>query len=295
MLQARLWRPSRQPEGRHEAVRNVVLFHVQQVQPQPGVGIQAEAQRGGNAPALVVDVIAPGYVAVLPHHRQPQCRGGAERGIPVEAGTRLAVAAGGDAAGQQAPQVRLLADHIDRAGRRTAAGIGAGRALDHFHLVDVEQVTRNVAEVACAVYEDARRRIEAAHVQRIAGAGVAVFAGIEGAHAGAVAQRVAQGGGALLLQLFLADDLDGLRGVLQGLGELRRDHEARDAMDLDGFQHLGIGGFGGVGGGVGRGMCGRQGQRQPGAQRRAHQVFVRTLDRMFARFDGCHRGGEEQE
>src|SRR3546814_8685975 len=75
----------------------------------------------------------------------------------------------------------------------------------------VEDIARDRAEVADAVDEDAARRIEPAHADRIAARRVAILAGIEGADAGAVAQHLGQRSRALVVEQFLADDLDGLR------------------------------------------------------------------------------------
>src|SRR3546814_19559724 len=76
----------------------------------------------------------------------------------------------------------------------------------------VEDIARDRAEVADAVDEDAARRIEPAHADRIAARRVAILAGIEGADAGAVAQHLGQRRRALFAEQFLADDLDGQIG-----------------------------------------------------------------------------------
>src|SRR5690606_19279276 len=61
---------------------------------------------------------------------------------------------------------------------------------------------------------------EAAHEDGVTGGGVAVLAGIEGADAGGVAQRLGQGGGGLLVEQVLADHLHRAGGVHQRLVEL---------------------------------------------------------------------------
>ncbi|MNV05888.1 hypothetical protein D3C71_962420 [compost metagenome] len=220
LLKARLRAPARQADGRHEAVGDVVLLQIEQVEEVAGAGAQAEAERRRDAPALVVDVVAAGDIAVLPHGIDAQRGGGAQSLVPVAGRTLLAVNAGRNGAGHRVTQVGLFADHVDRAGGGGAADVGAGRAFHHFNLLGVEHVARDRTQVADAVHQDAARAVETAHVHGVTGAGVAVFTGIEGADAGGVAQRFGQGGGALLVEQIAGDHLDGLRGVLQRLGVL---------------------------------------------------------------------------
>src|SRR3546814_15050562 len=61
--------------------------------------------------------------------------------------------------------------------------------LDRF---GIEDIARDRAEVADAVDEDAVRRVEAAHTDRIAARRIPVLTRIEGADAGAVAQHLGQ-------------------------------------------------------------------------------------------------------
>ena len=83
-----------QADGRHAAVGHVVLLHVQQVEEVAGVRTQAERQRRRDAPALVVDQVATGHVAVLCHHVEAERRAGnAERLVPVGGDALLVVAA----------------------------------------------------------------------------------------------------------------------------------------------------------------------------------------------------------
>ncbi|MNV28573.1 hypothetical protein D3C71_1197680 [compost metagenome] len=219
-FQGRLRSPARQAQGRHAAIGHVVLLHVQQVEVVAGSGTQAEGQRWRNTPALVLHMVAARLVAVLPHRVDAQRAGRTQRLVPVTGGASLLVAAQRNAGRRRVLQIGLLADQIDRAGRCGAAIVGAGRALGHFHLFDIEHIARDRAKVAHAVYEQAVGGVEAAHEQCVAGGGVAVFTGIEGADAGAVAQCLGQGGGTLLVEQVAGDDLDGLRGVLQALCEL---------------------------------------------------------------------------
>ena len=224
LRQARLRRPARQADGRHEAVRHVLLLDVVQVQPCARGAVQVEAQRGRQAPALVLHVVATGHVAVLPHRVEAQRQAAGQRLAPVGRAAALIIGAAGERAGDRIVQGGALADHVDRAGRRAAAVVGARRSFLDLDLIDVEHIARNRTQVAHAVDEDAAGAVEAAHVDGVAGVGAAVFAGIERAHAGRVAQRLGQGGGALLVEQVAGDHLDGLRRVLQRLGELGRGH-----------------------------------------------------------------------
>src|SRR3546814_5107044 len=81
----------------------------------------------------------------------------------------------------------------------------------------VEHVARDRAQVADAVHEDAAGGIEAAHVHRVAGGGVAVLADVERAHAGAVAQRLGERGRALLVEQVAADRSEEHTSELQSL------------------------------------------------------------------------------
>ena len=242
-----------QADGGHAAVGQVVLPHVQEVEVDAGRCLQPERQRRGDAPAVVLDPVASRHAAVLAHRVEAERGVLAQRLVPVGGGAPVPAAAVTDRAGNAVAQLRLLADQVHRTGRRGAAVVGAGRALGHFHLLDVEHVARDRAEVAHAVDEDAAGGVEAAHVDAVAGAGVAVLAHIERAHARAVAQRLGQRGGALLLDQLLGDHADGLRGVQQRLGEFRRGQlvdavvVAGDGFHLHARQVLG-GGDLGVGG-----------------------------------------------
>ena len=211
-----------QADGRHAAVGHVVLLHVQQVQVDAGGRAQAEGQRRRDAPAVVLDAVTAADAAILAQHVEAKTGVLADRLVPV-GGDPLAVrVAVGHRARDGIRQERLLAHHVDRAAGRGAAVVGAGRAFFHFDLLDVEHVAGDGTEVAHAVDEDAAGGVEAAHVDGIAGGSGAVLAGIEGAHARAVAQCLGQRGGALVGDQVLGDHRDGLRCIQQRLGELGR-------------------------------------------------------------------------
>jgi hypothetical protein len=71
---------------------------------------------------------------------------------------------------------RHLARHVHVARGGAAAVVGTGGALGHFHLLGVEHVARDGAQVANAVDENRTLRVEAAHEDGITGGGVAVLA-----------------------------------------------------------------------------------------------------------------------
>ncbi|VUM21011.1 hypothetical protein PGKDCPLP_03675 [Stenotrophomonas maltophilia] len=293
-FQRRLRRPARQAQGGHATIWHVVLLHIQQVEVVAGGGTQTEGQRRCDAPALVLHVVAAGLVAVLPHAVDAQRAGGAQRLVPVGGGAALLVAAQRNAGRRRVLQVGLLADKVDRAGRRRTAIVGAGRPLGYFHLFDVEHIARDRAQVAHTVHIQAVGGVEAAHEQRIAGGRVAVLAGIEGAHAGAVAQRLGEGRGTLLVEQVAGNHLDGLRRVLQALGELRRGHlvgfVAPGGVHVDLVQRAGVvGGFSvgqrGQGGQAEAGGKTGGGQRQ-GTKRRS---VLAALDRVHGRLQKGNR------
>ncbi len=208
-----------QADGRHAAVRYIVLVDVDVVQEHPGRAVQAEGQRGRDAGAVVLDLVAAGYAAVLLH--QVQAHGDAtvfvQDLVPVGGGAFLVPAAVGGRGIEEIAHLGLLGHQVDRAGGRAAAVVGAGRALEDFDLLDVEHVARDRAEVTHVIDEDRAGGIEATHVDGVAGIGAAVLAEIEGAHAGAVAQGLGQGSGALLVDQLLLDHGQRLRGIHQGL------------------------------------------------------------------------------
>ena len=213
-----------QADGRHAAVRHVVLVDVQEAGGDAGRFAQAKGDRWGDRPALVLDFVARRIAAVL--FQQVQAEGGTRVGVdhavPVGGGAFLLAAADGDQGIDAVFQVRRLADQVDRAGRRTTAAVGAGRAFQHVDLFDVEHVARDRADVAHAVDVDAARGVKAAHVDRVARIRVAIFAEEEGTHAWRVAQRVGQGQSALLLDQFFLDHDDGLRRIDQRFRVFRR-------------------------------------------------------------------------
>ena len=295
-----------QADGRHAAVGHVVLLHVQQVQVDAGRRAQAEGQRRRDAPAVVLDMVAAADAAILAQHVETKTGVLADRLVPVGGDPFAVRVAVGHRARDGIRQERLLADHVDRAAGRGAAVVGAGGAFLHFDLLDIEHVAGDGAEVAHAVDEDAAGGVEAAHVDGIAGGSGAVLAGIEGAHARAVAQCLGQRGGALLLDQFLGDHADGLRGVQQRLGVFRRGQlvdavvVAGDRFHLHagqalGLRHLRAGEISGRGIRGGRGESQRQaGEQGCRLQRARRRGLGARADGMFARFDRCHESSMDE-
>src|SRR3546814_15617949 len=68
----RLRFPAGKADRRDIAVGNIVLVDIQQVDIGPRRGVDADAERGREAEALILDMIAARNVAVLPQKVQPQ-------------------------------------------------------------------------------------------------------------------------------------------------------------------------------------------------------------------------------
>ena len=240
-----------QADGGDAAVGHIALLDVQQVHEHAGGRVQAEGKRGRNAPAVVLDAVAARHIGVLRHGVQAHGRAGLgiDDAIQVDAGALVACRTQAQRAAEAVVQIGLLAHQVDSAGGGAAAVVGAGRALGDFDLIDVEHVARDRADVAHAVHIDAAGAVEATHIDGVARAGVAVLACVEGAGAGHIAQRLCQRGRALLLQQLLLDDVDGLRGVDQRLGELGRRQLAGRVAGVGLAFHLDLleRGFGGLG------------------------------------------------
>ena len=109
----------------------------------------------------------------------------------------------------------VLAVEVDGAGGRTAADIGAGGAFEHFDGFDIEDIARHRGDIAHPINEDAAGGVRPTHINGVAGRGIAVFAEIEGADTRRIAQGFGERSGALFLDDFLADHLNGLRCIDQ--------------------------------------------------------------------------------
>ena len=114
---------------------------------------------------------------------------------------------------------RRLRHDVDDAAGIAAPEQGAGRPLQNLHFFIVEAVAGIDAEVTQAVHIDVILGIEAADLELIARQ-CAAFTDRDG-DAGHVAKALLQRADCLLLQLFLRNDLNGLRRILYRGGQHR--------------------------------------------------------------------------
>ena len=178
-----------QADTGNAAVGQLVLADVLRLQRHAGGRAQTQRQRRRNAERGVLEMVAPRDAAILRHHVQAQCAGRAEG--PIDIGRDALVAGAVDAGGTRVEVVRLgvLGGQVDIAGRGAAANVGSGGAFGYFDLFNIEGVARDGAEVAHAVDENRRLGGKPAHLEGVAGAGVAVFAHLQ-RNAGRVAQGI---------------------------------------------------------------------------------------------------------
>src|SRR5471032_3593943 len=151
---------------RHAAVRGVGVLLIEGVDEEPRVGAQAEAERGGNAPAVVVHVVAVGHLVVVLH--QVDAYGAGVGQLLVDVGSEAPVAVGaypgGDFVG--VTQVRFFTHQVDAAAHRRNPGLNGTGALEHYGLLQVEGVgARGHAGVAHAVDGQDRKstRLNSSH------------------------------------------------------------------------------------------------------------------------------------
>ena len=229
-------------DGRDAAIGDVVLPYMLGVQVQTGIGLQAEGQRRGHAVAAVFHGVTAVDVTVAAHQVQAQGRVVTHALVDVGGQVALVRSAIAEGATDGVFQGRQLGHQVDIARRGAAADIGAGRALDHFHLLKVEHVAADRAEVANTVDKGRVLGGEAAHHKGVAGRGIAVLAQLHG-DAGGVAQGFHQAVGALLAQDFLLDHLHGFGRIQQVLGHLG----VGTALGL--VRHFALGGGGHAGAG----------------------------------------------
>src|SRR6202012_2019982 len=133
---------------RHAAVGDVVLLDVQVIDVHAGGRAQAEGQRGCEAPAVVLDIVATVDVALLVHPVEANRGGRVELLVDVGGAATTLAAAALQRAGLAIAEYRLLGHQVDRTGRRGATVLGAVWTLGDFDLLDVEHVARHGAGVA---------------------------------------------------------------------------------------------------------------------------------------------------
>ena len=159
---------------------------------------KAKSDRRGDAVTLIFDFVASGIVRFFAHYIQAHRSGITNDLIDVQRAAAEPGAAntgGGVNAGIIA---RLLADHIDRARRRAAPVVGAGRPFNHFDLLSIEGVARDAADIANAININTVRGISTAHINGVASGGVTVLTRKKRTHAGDVFERVGKVGCALI-------------------------------------------------------------------------------------------------
>ena len=230
-----------------------------------GIG---EPRRGRQetAPALAFGDIAAGDVVMVVHevgakrevrrHLLVGVERRAEHVVGAERGRHLIEAR---------PEIRLLADDIDRAADGAAAGDTAARTLVDLDLLDGKHVGNDVAGIANAVDENVVAGLEAADGE--GAIGISAFGGADGQprrRTGEVAQIAC----ALVLDDLLGSDGDGSRRIDERFGQLARS----GLLDLVGCLWIGVG--------VGALLLG--GQRRGGSGRRNGNRRARLLG-------GCRR------
>ena len=126
--------------------------------------------------------------------------------------------------GEERGRLRDFGFLIDHAAGGTAAECDRRRTLQDRDLLHVKGIAIVAAKVAHAVEENVVARGKAAN-RKVVALGAAFPR--SDADAGNIAQSIAQRGRALVLDDVLGNDVDGLRGVDQGLSEFRQTRPAR--------------------------------------------------------------------
>ncbi len=171
-------------------VRQVVALHVVVAGDQLRRAVQAERDRWCDAPAADIGSVAAGDVRLVLHQVQAGGDAITQHVVGVHGAACVAVGTDAHAGAGFVLQLRRLAHQVQAATTGVTAAVGRARALDHFHLLQVEDLARLRADVAQAVDEDVALRIEATDEGAVTGR-VAAFAGTEG-DARHHAQRILQ-------------------------------------------------------------------------------------------------------
>jgi len=201
-----------------DVVRQIVLLQMEVAEGETCIGIESEGDGRSDAPALLIHKIAARHALGMIDAIQTECstldlgdvliyiQRSAEVVIRPDAGREFI----------EFFQTWSLAGKIDGATGGTAARIGGGGPFGHFHLLEIEWVPAVSTEITHTVHEQAVRRIEAAHVEHVAG-GVRRAAALASLQRDAwhVAQRVAQCRRALFVHDGARYDRDRLGDVAQ--------------------------------------------------------------------------------
>jgi hypothetical protein len=203
----------------HAELRDVVVLLVEVQEAHLRRAVKAEGDRGHHAPALGILHFTAGNVVAVVHCVQGELRCCPTGCVDIGGGAIIIVGAHAGLHHRAVGTSRALADQVDVAGDRAAAGIDRVRAVGDFDLLDVEIVRAGILRAVANVIDgDVAVRAEAAQIDAVAIA-AAAFAGAEG-DAGHRRQRVAQRQDVLLLHHFGGDHRYRLRGIAQRAGVL---------------------------------------------------------------------------
>ena len=266
---------------RNAVLRQVVVALVQVGQRDPRIRAQPDRQRGREAPALEVLVVAARHVVLVRHRVEAQRGAVLEIEVAVGRDAPITVAAEAQREGMGIAFARGLAHQIDVAADRTGTGNGGVGAVDQFDRFQIEGIAARVlGAVADTVGGDVAAGGEAAQIDAVA-VTAAAFAGAEG-DAGQGAEHIAQAEQVLLVHHCLGHHRDGLRRVQKRLGVF---HGAglllafSDDFDLVEFLDAGTGIGGRFGVGVGaEGERERRDERLQGQDRVIHGGFRDAID-----------------
>ncbi|MNO83392.1 hypothetical protein D3C76_746970 [compost metagenome] len=206
---------------RRQAVVGLVAFTLVEVTQRQARGFaQAEGQRGCDAPALLIDLFAPGYIIAMGHEveteHRPRCQL-MQRLIGIEGQPTVAISANTRSQASEGLGLGLLADHIDRASGGTGATEDRVGPLDDFDAFQVEGVGAiHLRAVTQAIDLHIGIGAEAADVDAVTRT-TASLPRIEG-NTGDIRQGLAQAQYALLAHHPLGDNGNGLRHIQKRYG-----------------------------------------------------------------------------
>ncbi|MND68241.1 hypothetical protein D3C76_650000 [compost metagenome] len=213
------------------------------VEVDASVCTQAESQGRCDTPAVVVDAVTSGDVALMAHQVQTASGSVGELIVAVHGVALGLVGAPGETTIERIAQVSFLADQVDAAACSAATADGRVRAFadfDRFHGEDLAALGTGIAN---AVQVGIALGVKAANERTVA-LWVAAFTGTEG-DAWNGAQGVLHVHGARVFQHLLRNDGDRARCV----------HQRRGVLGRGGFLYV-VGrlvlGFAGDGGGAQR-------------------------------------------
>ncbi|MND97711.1 hypothetical protein D3C80_900370 [compost metagenome] len=160
------------------------------VEVDASVRTQAEGQGRCNTPAVVVDAVTPGDVALVAQQVQTASGGVGELVVAVEGVALGLVGTPGETTVERIAQVRFLADQVDAAACCATAADRGVRAFADFNRFNGEDLAALGAGIAHAVQIGVALGVEAADERTVA-LRITAFTGTEG-DAWNSAQRVLQ-------------------------------------------------------------------------------------------------------